>query len=176
MISEGSLIADLYERFAPNVLKYIRRHVATREQAEDILLDVFVAALEKPGFAQLDEQQQLAWLRRVAHNKFVDLQRHAQRHSHLPLETVEGMLSDDELAPEQVILRQEAHEHLRMRLDALPVTQREVLRMRFASGLRCLEIGQRINKSEGAARIILSRTLNLLRSSYKRNSEEADSE
>ncbi|EFH81379.1 RNA polymerase sigma factor [Ktedonobacter racemifer] len=176
MIFEESPIADLYERFAPTVLKYIRRNVVTREQAEDVLLDVFVAALEKQDFARLGEQQQLAWLRRVAHNKFIDTQRRALRHPLLPLEMVEGMLTDDELAPEQVVLRQEAHELLKIRLAALPVAQREVLRLRFAGGLRCAEIGQRINKSEGAVRIILSRTLNLLRSIYTKNSEEAGNE
>lgn len=142
-----------------------------------MLLDVFVAALEKPNFQSLSERKQLAWPRRVTHNKFVDVQRRSLRHPSLSLEdAIEMFPDDDTLAPEQVILRQEAHELLRERLGTLPSLQREVLRLRFANGLRCAEIGRRINKSEVAVRIILSRTLNYLRHIYTHNNEEASDE
>jgi len=76
-----SHVAGLYQRYAPELLLYIRRHVPSQEDAEDVLLEVFIAALENPRLSDMRQQEQLAWLRRVAHNKFVDFLRRSVRHS-----------------------------------------------------------------------------------------------
>ncbi|MBE3560393.1 MAG: sigma-70 family RNA polymerase sigma factor [Ktedonobacteraceae bacterium] len=159
-------IAALYQRHAPTILTFIRRQVPTREDAEDLLLDVFVAALENEKLRTLEPEKQLAWLRRVAHNKLNDYYRRAHRRPAVPLDETVEMLYDNDLAPEQMALRQEAHAQLRAQLSSLPELQQNILRLRFANGLRCAEIARRVNKSEGAVRTLLSRSLSLLRSIY----------
>lgn len=170
---DHSPIADLYQRHGPTLLKYIRRHVQVQEDAEDMLLEVFIAALESGTLWTLDHGEQLAWLRRVAHNKFVDHHRRVYRCPSVPLEeTSETLYDDDAFAPEQVTLRREAHAQLRRHLASLPALQQEVLRLRFANGLRCAEIARQLNKNEGAVRTLLSRALNLLRRIYEKSREE----
>jgi RNA polymerase sigma-70 factor (ECF subfamily) len=44
-----------------------------RLNAEDLLLEVFVAALNNQHLSHLGDEQQLAWLRRVARNKVIQL-------------------------------------------------------------------------------------------------------
>ena len=66
-------MADLYERYWFIVLRTIHQHISSHEDAEDVLLDVFLAALESNVFFNLIEQQQVAWLRRTAYNKAMDL-------------------------------------------------------------------------------------------------------
>jgi RNA polymerase sigma factor (sigma-70 family) len=167
-----SHVARLYQCYAPQLLQYIRRHVPSQEDAEDVLLEVFIAALEKSDLSKMSEQEQLAWLRRVAHNKFVDLLRRSVRRSSIPLEDVEYDLYDeDNHAPEMVALGHEQRDLLRSLLASLSQTQQEVLRLRFAEDLHCPEIAKRLNKSDGAIRTMLSRILNLLRNIYT-NSEE----
>ena len=96
-----SFIARLYQRSAPELLQYIRRHVPTQEDAEDVLLEVFTAALEKPDLSTMSQQEQLAWLRRVAHNKFVDFYRRSTRQTSIPLQDLQHELYDeDEHTPE----------------------------------------------------------------------------
>lgn len=166
-------IARLYQRCAPVILKYIRRHVSSMEDAEDLLLEVFVAAVENDGLLALSNDEQLAWLRRVAHNKFIDYYRRSQRRPAVSLEEVteESLVDDDDLSPEHAAVRQEEHTLLRARLSALPEMQQTILRLRFADGWRCKEIAGHINKSEGAVRTMLSRSLNLLRNIYASNRE-----
>ncbi len=170
-----SLVADLYQRYAPTLLMYICRQVPLREDAEDILLEVFQAAAESEILSSLDESRQRSWLWTVAHNKATDHHRRLRRrplHS-TTLEEVEGNLYDDEsYAPESVALRQEAHAELRMHLSSLPALQQEILRLRFAHGLKSSEIAQRLNKSNAAIRVMLSRSLNLLRAIYKQRQED----
>jgi DNA-directed RNA polymerase specialized sigma24 family protein len=65
-------IEALYERYAPNILLCLRQHTITKEDAEDLLVEVFLAAMESTTLLTLPEDVQLAWLQRVARNKAVD--------------------------------------------------------------------------------------------------------
>ncbi len=161
-------LAVLYQRYAPAILAYVRRHVPSVEDAEDVLLDVFLAALEhRASFLQLDERQQLAWLRRTAHNKFIDYHRRVRRRPAVSLEfAAEALYEDDDRAPEKIVLRQEEHEQLYEWLADLPEHQQEVLRLRFAANMRCIDIARHLDRREGTIRAWLSRSLNFLRVTY----------
>lgn len=167
---DDSQIAKLYRQHALSIMIYVHRHVSSREDAEDIVLDVFLAALNQKNLVtltNLDEQQQLAWLRKVAYHKCIDYQRRASRRTAVPLEEAgETLYSDERHSPEELTLRHEEDALLRERLHQLPEHYQTVLQLRFAGGLSCAEIAQHINKSDGAVRILLSRALNILRNIY----------
>ena len=173
-IYDDAALAELYQRHVYALLSFIRSYVSTHEVAEDVLLEVFIAALEHDSLATVSDGEQLAWLRRVAQNKCADVYRRAQRQRIVSLESVaETLYEDEERAPEQVVLRSEEHAQLRTHLAHLPEEQQAALRLRFAEGLRCEEIARRLNKSEGAVRMLLSRTLNLLRGIYEKQEKGA---
>ena len=166
---KDSPIAVLYQRYAYTLLSFIRQHVPTPEDAEDVLLEVFLAAFQANTLAGLQDNEQLSWLRRVARNKCVDAHRRLVRHPVISLEEIEDAMYDDEqLAPEQLALRSEEHAVLHAHLAQLPALQQEVLRLRFAADLRSAEIARMLNKSEGAIRMLLSRAMNLLRTLYEK--------
>jgi RNA polymerase sigma-70 factor (ECF subfamily) len=81
-------------------------------------------------------------------------------------EALDSPFEIDHLTPEQAALDQEALDVLRGRLALLPELQQQVLRLRFADGLRTREIAERLKKSDGAIRSLLLRSLNLLRHLY----------
>jgi DNA-directed RNA polymerase specialized sigma24 family protein len=62
-VSCDSPVARLYELHATAIFAYLRRQAASREDAEDLLVEVFVAAVESSAFDRLDEKEQVAWLR-----------------------------------------------------------------------------------------------------------------
>jgi RNA polymerase sigma factor (sigma-70 family) len=172
-----SLIGDLYQRHAPRLLLYVYRHVPSLEDAEDLLLEVFIAALENPHLNKLSEQEQLAWLWRVAHNKFVDFYRRSTRRPSLSLENMQQELYDEkDCTPEAIALKSEEHTSLRLQLASLSAIQQQVLHLRFAENLHCPEIAKRLNKSDGAIRTMLSRILHLLRNTYTNKEEERSHE
>lgn len=76
----------LYERFAEVLLASLCQQVAHRQDAEDLLLEVFLAALQHPELTRLPAERQLAWLQRVARNKVIDHYRHSALLTFLPLE------------------------------------------------------------------------------------------
>lgn len=97
-----SLCARLYQSYAPHTLAYLRRHVRTQEDAEDLLLDVFLAALKHESLlAELSEEEHRAWLFTVARNKVFDYHRRARRQRVSPLEEAQE-LPDKETASRQL--------------------------------------------------------------------------
>lgn len=168
-----SATAQLYQRYAPAIFAYLRQHTASREDAEDALVEVFIAALESASLATLNEHEQQAWLWRVARNKIVDGYRRSHYRQHAPLELVVEMIDENDLLdPEQFALQQEQYHQLQAHLKQLPALQQEVFQLRFHHDLPCADIATRLGKREGTIRVILSRTLNLLRSIYEQNKRD----
>ena len=160
-------ISELYRQHAPALLTHLRVNMKSVEDAEDLLLDVFVAALERQSLRALSLEEQRSWLWRVARNKLVDYYRRSARRQHLPLEDAsETIYQDGELVPEWAALRNEEHSNLRAAIESLPPLQKEVLLLRFVDGLRSPEIARILGKRDAAIRMILWRTLNLLRETF----------
>src|SRR5258708_12237704 len=68
----------LVDRYCPAIFAYLRSHLSSREDAEDLTLDVFAAALENPSLHTWSGARQLACLKRVAHNNLGNSYRYAQ--------------------------------------------------------------------------------------------------
>lgn len=166
-------MALLYRKYAPGLLAYVRMRVPSLEDAEDLVVEVFVAALEQAKFLALSEKEQQLWLWRVTRNKVIDAYRRAKTRQNVTLEHVaEGLFEDEMSGPEYSALQQEDYMDLYAHLQSLPPLQQQILRMRFGQGLSCREIATALGKPENAVRVTLSRSLNLLRTIYRRRREE----
>ncbi len=55
---DDATLAGLYRRHVYTLLSFIRRYVSTREDAEDVLLEVFLAALTHDSLAHVSEGEQ----------------------------------------------------------------------------------------------------------------------
>ena len=167
--------AELYDRYGQAIFAYVRLHIASREDAEDMTLEVFTAALEHNNLAAIHDDERLAWLRRVAHNKIVDSYRRSTRHPLVALDRLEETLFlSEHPAPEEVALQREAYKQLHDAIDKLPTLQQQLLQLRYGQGLRFSEIGILLNKREEAVRKLLSRTLITLRTIYAQHPQEGE--
>lgn len=165
---EDSPFGELYRRHAPGLFAYAQKQTASREEAEDIVLDVFLSVMQNKRFTGFDEKKQEAWLWTITRNKVVDYYRRNARRPQVSIEWLtEPLYEDDCSAPEQVSLQREEYAQLYRAMQALPELQQEVLRLRFGHGLKCDEIAPVLEKSEGAVRMILFRTIRHLRGIYK---------
>lgn len=162
------LDAELYDRYGATIFAYLRLRRASWEDAEDLTLEVFTAALERDNLRGLGEQEQLAWLQRVAHNKLIDGYRRSIRHPAVSLHSVEEPLEDKQASdPEHVALQHEEFSRLRQMMGELPDLQQQVVQLRYGAGLSFAEIGLLLKKKDGAVRKLLSRALASLRSGYR---------
>jgi DNA-directed RNA polymerase specialized sigma24 family protein len=63
--AQGSFGGSLYHRFATTIFTYLSQQVPNEQDAEDLLLEVFLAALKNDSLSTMSAPSQLAWLRRV---------------------------------------------------------------------------------------------------------------
>src|SRR5260370_34635886 len=126
--------AALFDRFAPAIFGYLYGQIASRQDAEDLLLDVFLAAQQNDALSALGEERQLAWLQRVARNKVIDRYRHSALLTMLPLdEAIER--EDEALTPEQRAVQHESYERLYHSIEHLAPEQRLLVPLRYANAL-----------------------------------------
>ena len=135
MVEQDQRISEAIEREQPRLRNFIRRRVADREDAEDILQDVFYELVEAYRVMKPVEQV-TAWLFRVARNRITDLFRKKSREAlrnEPPTTTEDGeMLQLEELlpspdaGPDAVYARSVLLDELDAALDELPDEQREV--------------------------------------------------
>ncbi len=156
----------LYDRYASTIFAYLYHQVTSKEDAEDLLLEVFMVAFRSETLSHLADKEQLAWLRRVARNKVIDRYRHTAILTMQPLEQALER-EDSEPTPEQLALKQEQYMHLYQALEQLSPTQQELIRLRYGNGLRLVEIASMLEKPEGTVRKFLARTLRQLRTLFE---------
>lgn len=172
---ENSPVAALYQRHAHKLFKYIYVSLSHREEAEDILIEVFLAAHKYRELGRLNEQQQFAWLVSVARNKVVDWYRTARTRSASSLEELlpgSQVRAGEASSPEAVALKQEEYALLRHQIARLPAFQQEVLRLRFILEMRHAEIARALDTTVGSVQTALWRSLRSLRKLYQIDSEE----
>src|SRR6266853_281211 len=100
-VQQEQQISETVEREKPRLRNFIRKRVADRSDAEDILQDVFYELVEAYRMMKPVEQV-TAWLFRVARNRITDLFRSKKREasSELTARTVDGEdLRWEELLP-----------------------------------------------------------------------------
>jgi RNA polymerase sigma factor (sigma-70 family) len=134
MAEQDQRISEAIEREQSRLRNFIRRRVADREDADDILQDVFYELVE--AYRMLEPVEQVtAWLFRVARNRIIDLFRRKQREA---LRNAPAMIAEDgerlqleelipssDAGPDAAYARSVLLEELDAALDELPDEQRE---------------------------------------------------
>jgi RNA polymerase sigma factor (sigma-70 family) len=135
MAEQDRQISEAIDREQTRLRNFIRRRVADRDDAEDILQEVFYELIEAYRMVKPVEQV-TAWLFRVARNRIVDLfrrkQREASRNAPATIAEdgeslgLEDLLPSPNGGPEADYTRMVLLEELEAALDELPDEQREV--------------------------------------------------
>ncbi len=142
----------LYERFARMVHGVLLARVP-RGQVEDLVQDVFLAALARLGTLR-DPARFGGWLAMIARNRATDF--HRRRRATVELvDDVDAVASTVEAEAEALAVL--------ARLRTLPEAYRETLVLRLVEGMTGPEIAARTGMTEGSVRVNLHRGMKLLR-------------
>jgi RNA polymerase sigma-70 factor (ECF subfamily) len=146
---DRSAFEELFRRYA-RVVHGILLARARASEANDLVQDVFLAALEKlptlraPGaFA--------AWLAAIARNRATDF--HRSRPPTEPLDGDVGRSDEGYLEAEQILAT----------IQGLPLAYRETLVLRLVEGMTGPEIAARVGLTPESVRVNLHRGLKMLR-------------
>jgi RNA polymerase sigma-70 factor (ECF subfamily) len=155
-------IGALYDMHYQAVFRYFQARVGHHQVAEDLTGELFRRMLTGlPQYRAIGLPFR-AWLFRIAHNLLVDHYRQESGPMLVSLEqTEEQLVSEDDpaFAAEHKLTLTQAYRAL-AELDLL---QREVLSLRFLSGLSLRETAIALNKTEDAVKALQRRGLMALR-------------
>lgn len=156
-------IGALYDQHHQALFRYIWLRVGERTLAEDLTGDVFVRMLAALPRYQPSLVSFRAWLYRIAHNLVVDHYRKGGDRNSVPLQQAENKSAEGE-TPLALFEQELTVERLRRALEALEQTQRDVVTLRFLSGLSLQETAEVMGKTEAAIKALQHRSLAALRS------------
>lgn len=164
---DPAYFAELYERYRDNVYRYLLSRTGTREEAEDLLQQVFLRAIDALPQYQPNKSPFVAWLLGIARNANIDT--HRRQRSTVSWDAVPEIFRSSGSSLEAQVLNREDLLRLSKLYTALPVHKRELLVLRFAAGLTIREIAGVLGKSEAATKKQLFRTLQELKEQYHDN-------
>lgn len=156
---ETHQFGKLYDRYIRRVYDFIYYKTLHKETAEDLTSQTFFKALKQ--IRQFDPEKGVfsAWLYRIARNTVFDHYR-AQRPTQ-DIDDAWDLSSNDDI-------ERDAHARLQLSevqeyVSKLKSEQRDVVMMRVWGGMSYQEIAEALGKTEGACKMIFSRTMKELR-------------
>jgi RNA polymerase sigma-70 factor (ECF subfamily) len=149
-------IANLYERYANVIYRYVSYRVSTTADAEDLTAEVFLKMVEGlPGYREQGTPFE-AWLYRIASARIIDFRRRAQRR---PLTILTDGLEDSKPLPEEQLQQRQEVDTLRRAISVLSDEQQAILVLRFIERKSHQQVADLIGKSVSAVKSIQHRAL-----------------
>ena len=149
-------ISQLIERHSRRVREYIRMMVKDGDVADDIFQETFIKAVRVIDQGRYtDNGKFLSWILRIAHNQVIDhfrsLKQQKQVNESDAGYNVLGTLRFAEQTVEDEMVSAQISADVRRLVELLPDEQREVVMLRYYSGLSFKEIAEQTNVSINTA-------------------------
>jgi RNA polymerase sigma-70 factor, ECF subfamily len=155
---DSQAFGRLYDNFAQRIFKYIRLKIQNREEAEDILQEVFIKAYQGLNSLSLENLNFNAWLYKVTSNTINDHFRKRYRSPEI-FGIEEGFdLPDGKSLEKEIIIKSDLETARDAFTQLLPL-YKQVLELRFLQDLSLNEVAKILNKSNLSVRLIQYRAL-----------------
>jgi RNA polymerase sigma-70 factor (ECF subfamily) len=136
---EVGMLSELFERHHRQVYNYLYRLTGSRQQAEDLMQDVFFRIL-KYRETYRPRTSFVGWLYQVARNAHIDFRR--KHRSEAPWNEDAPEPASRDRGPDELLNRRQEAVLVRRALAALPPDKREVLLLSRYQNLKYEQIGQ----------------------------------
>jgi RNA polymerase sigma-70 factor, ECF subfamily len=153
--------AEIVERYQTRLFVYIYRLVGNKEEAEDLLQDVFVKAYRNLNSYDT-ERKFSSWIYRIAHNEAVNYIKRKSLKRFISLETITTTKdkldsSSIEEGADKAWLRKEVSKEVSDAIDRLPFKYKQVLTLRYYSEQSYEEIGEILGKPVNTVGTLINR-------------------
>lgn len=153
---DRSAISSLIEKYSRRVRDYIRMMVKDTDVADDIFQETFIKAvrvIDEGRYA--DNGKFLSWVLRIAHNQVIDHFRAGRVAATVGESSagynILGTMRFAERTVEESIEAEQTSAEVRALVEELPDEQREVVMLRYYSGLSFKEIAEQTGVSINTA-------------------------
>jgi len=161
-LAAETLCRDWYQAHGRAVYNYFRFHVPLPDVAEDLTAETFLKVVRVADRFDPGRGTPKAWILAVARNTLGDWRRRARLRQYVALGTMHDLVYDAP-SPEERLLREEEVGRLLDAVATLGEADRELIGLRYGSGLDTAEVAQLLGVSGGSVRTRLWRALRRLR-------------
>lgn len=151
-----------YEAYGDAVYGYLRFHLPSADEAEDLTAEVFLRAVRAADRFDPVRGAPRAWLLRIARNALHDHRRRERRRRLVPRDALLDLRSEAP-SPEERLMWQETVARLLAAVAELGQGDRELIGLRYGSGLDTAETAAILGLGEAVVRTRLWRALGRLR-------------
>ncbi len=152
-------VGALYDKHHGTIFRYLRLRTSDQQAAEDLTGEVFIRMLQALQQTGLPFR---AWLFRIARNLLVDHYRKPADRRAIAIEEAEAPREPGS-EPDRALDTKLTLERLSRELSTIDATQRDVVVLRFLSGLSIRETAKVLGKTEAAVKALQHRGLRALR-------------
>jgi RNA polymerase sigma factor (sigma-70 family) len=157
-----ALCQGWYEAHGTAVYSYFRFHIPLPDVAEDLTAETFLKVVRAAERFDAERGSPKTWILSVARNTLADWRRRARLRQYVSIGTMHDLVSDAP-SPEERLLREEEVGRLLDAVASLPDADRELIGLRYGSGLDIAELAEVLGIREGTVRTRLWRVLSRLR-------------
>jgi len=159
---DASAFAELYQRTSMRLFGICLRMLRDRNEAEDVLQEVFVTVWRRARDFESTLAAATTWLVTLARNRAIDRLR--QRRMRVPLEPIDfDTLADGRVVPAVDAEASQEYRRLRRCLESLEPDDRKSVREAFFSGATYKELAERCQVPLGTMKSRIRRALAQLR-------------
>jgi len=153
--------AEIVERYQTKLFVYIYRLVGNKEEAEDLLQDVFVKAYKNLNSYDTDRKFS-SWIYRIAHNESVNYIKRKSLKRFISFETITTTKdkldsSSIEEGADKAWLRKEISQEVSDAINKLPFKYKQVLTLRYYSDQSYEEIGEILGRPVNTVGTLINR-------------------
>jgi RNA polymerase sigma-70 factor (ECF subfamily) len=159
---------SLYEQYVERIFNYVYYRTGNVHDAEDLTARVFYRAMHHIQNYTDRGVPFSAWLYRIAHNLIANWHRDRSRHQEIPLDDAPSLHYKGD-PPETALLQGQDREALLKLIRHLPAERQHLLILKFVENMSNTEIGEIMNRSEGAVKSLYHRTLLALREELEKS-------
>ena len=165
---DPSAIETFYKTYAPGIGRYLKRKLPREEDAQEMLNDVFLDAID--SLPKLRDQEQLqSWLYQIAHHKMVNFYRKQKVKTFLFSQfSYLKLLAEEINEPEFQMEKQELLQRLQVTFQQLSEKYQQIIRMHYEEALPLKAIAMELNLSHKAAESLLYRARQQFKNDYAR--------
>ena len=157
-----ALCREWFEQHGTAVYNYFRFHVPLPDVAEDLTAETFFKVVRAAARFDPERGTAKAWILTVARNVLADWRRRARLRQYVTLGSMHD-LAHDAPSPEERLMKEEEVGRMLDAVATLGAGDRELIGLRYGSGLDTADLAQILGISEGNVRTRLWRVLGRLR-------------
>lgn len=139
---------EIYLQYKDKVFGYVKNHVNSIEDAEDITSDIFIKIYSKLDTYDESKASISTWIYSMTSNTVIDFYRTNHIHTEIPED-----LTDENSSIEDEVLNSESLEALATALEALPQELRDIIVLRYYKGLTLQDIADKMKLSYGVTKL-----------------------